>query len=277
MNGSNLSYKGVLLMKDDLSYISKTALLTLYVRAKDYESNRSVLHDEQSWRAYRQIKPTEDLFSVHKGWKSYYGILGRARVFDQEITKFINQYHNAIIVSLGSGLDTEFYRVDNGHIDWYNIDFPDVIKIREELFEEHPRVHNIGASILDQTWIKEIKRDNRPLLFISEGVLMYLSESDVQKFLYILTDYFKGSTAYFDFVYRGLVGRVKHHDILRDMSVEFTFGVKDGSEICTLNPNIRQIGFINFTSSMMSLVPGVKKIMYPIIYLLNNRMGQYEI
>ena len=53
-------------------------------------------------------------------------------------------------------------------------------------------------------------------------------------------------------------------------------GTKDGHEIVVMNPNLKQTGLINFTGSMLSLAPIVYKLLYPFIYLFNNRMGIYE-
>ncbi|MBS6333150.1 MAG: class I SAM-dependent methyltransferase, partial [Veillonella sp.] len=108
-------------MKLDLNAVGETALLTLYARAKDYESDQSVLKDQKSWDILKHIDYDFDQFKDVK--MSYYGILGRAKVIDEEIRNFISLYPDCIVVSLGAGLDTMFYRVDNGYIDWYNIDF----------------------------------------------------------------------------------------------------------------------------------------------------------
>ncbi len=34
------------------------------------------------------------------------------------------EIHNAIVVNLGCGLDTRFYRLNNKKIDWLNLDVP---------------------------------------------------------------------------------------------------------------------------------------------------------
>ncbi|WP_044470996.1 class I SAM-dependent methyltransferase [Mannheimia massilioguelmaensis] len=261
-------------MKLTLNSVGETALITLYAKAMDYKSKNSVLKDQISWELYCKID--YDFSKLKNKWLSYYGILGRAKTFDQEIRKFIEASPNCIIVSLGAGLDTEFYRVDNGQIDWYNIDFPETIIARESLFDEHPRVHNISKSILDPSWVNDIKTEGRDVLFISEGVLMYLTEQEVKFLLTTLTDSFDYFTAYFDLLYKGMVKKGKHHDVVKKMNVDFLWGSTDGSEVVKLNPKIKQIGFINFTHNMMSLVSGWKKLFYPFIYIFNNRMGLYE-
>ena len=251
-------------MNLDLNAVGETALLTLYARAKDYESVQSVLKDKKSWEIINQIEYDFDQFKDVK--MSYYGILGRAKVIDNEIRKFISLYPDCIVVSLGAGLDTMFYRVDNGYIDWYNIDFAGMIEARTHFFEPHERIHNLVSSITDELWTKNIEINGRKLLLVSEGVVMYLTLDEMKQFLGLLTDSFEEFTLYLDMISPYVAKRSKQHDMLS----------KDGHEIVDMNPKLKQTGLINFTRSMLSLAPIIYKLLYPFIYLFNNRMGIYE-
>ena len=267
-------YKEGVTMKLDLNAVGETALLTLYARAKDYESDQSVLKDQKSWDILKHIDYDFDQFKDVK--MSYYGILGRAKVTDEEIRNFISLYPDCIVVSLGAGLDTMFYRVDNGYIDWYNIDFAGVIEARTQFFEPHERVHNLVSSITDELWTKNIEINGRKLLLVSEGVVMYLTLDEMKQFLGLLTDSFEEFTLYLDMISPYVAKRTKRHDMLSKMNVSFQWGTKDGHEIVVMNPKLKQTGLINFTGSMLSLAPIVYKLLYPFIYLFNNRMGIYE-
>ena len=261
-------------MNLDLNAVGETALLTLYARAKDYESEQSVLKDKKSWEIINQIEYDFNQFKDVK--MSYYGILGRAKVIDNEIRKFISLYPDCIVVSLGAGLDTMFYRVDNGYIDWYNIDFAGAIEARSQFFEPHERVHNVVSSITDELWTKNIEINGRKLLLVSEGVVMYLTLDEMKQFLGLLTDSFEEFTLYLDMISPYVAKRSKQHDMLSKMDVTFQWGSKDGHEIVDMNPKLKQTGLINFTGSMLSLAPIIYKLLYPFIYLFNNRMGIYE-
>ena len=267
-------YKEGVTMKLDLNAVGETALLTLYARAKDYESDQSVLKDQKSWDILKHIDYDFDQFKDVN--MSYYGILGRAKVIDEEIRNFISLYPDCIVVSLGAGLDTMFYRVDNGYIDWYNIDFAGVIEARTHFFEPHERVHNLVSSITDELWTKNIEINGRKLLLVSEGVVMYLTLDEMKQFLGLLTDSFEEFTLYLDMISPYVAKRTKQHDMLSKMNVSFQWGTKDGHEIVVMNPKLKQTGLINFTGSMLSLAPIVYKLLYPFIYLFNNRMGIYE-
>ncbi|WP_071058347.1 class I SAM-dependent methyltransferase [Pelistega sp. MC2] len=262
-------------MQLSLNAVGETALITLYIKAKDYTSPyHSVLNDKLSWEILNKIDYNFDKFN--HAWSSYYGVLARALVFDAQIKKFLHRYPDCIVICLGAGLDTEFYRIDNGTIDWYNIDYPETIAARELLFDAHPRVHNIAKSILDPSWPTDIHVDGRKLLLIAEGVLMYLTEQEVKSFLNLLTDSFQEFTALFDLAYTGWVNKGKFHDAVSKMNVDFQWGVVDGKEVVQLNPKLTQIDFINITHSMTALLNGWGFLLYPFIYMSNNRIGIYK-
>ena len=142
-----------------------------------------------------------------------------------------------------------------------------MIEARSQFFEPHERVHNVVSSITDELWTKNIEINGRKLLLVSEGVVMYLTLDEMKQFLGLLTDSFEEFTLYLDMISPYVAKRSKQHDMLSKM---------DGHEIVIMNPKLKQTGLINFTRSMLSLAPIVYKLLYPFIYLFNNRMGIYE-
>jgi len=168
-------------MKIKLDGVAETLLITLNARAKDYENPKSVLHDKKSFEIASQLD--YDFKKFDTAWASYYGILARAYIMDEEVKKFIEKYPNCVIVSIGCGLDTRFERVDNGKITWYNLDLPEVIETRKLFFKENDRVKNISKSVFESDWTKEVITDGKELLIISEGVFMYFSEDEIKKIL----------------------------------------------------------------------------------------------
>jgi O-methyltransferase involved in polyketide biosynthesis len=81
----------------------------------------------------------------------------RAKQFDEKAKAYIAEHPNASVVNIGAGLDTTFYRVDNGRIHWYDLDLPAVINVRRQLLPEPERVTYIAKSLLDPSWVKDIK------------------------------------------------------------------------------------------------------------------------
>ena len=248
-------------------------LITLYMRATDAKSEKPILNDKKSEEIISQID--YDFSKFKSAWASYYGVLSRAKVMDNEVKKFITKYPDCVIVSIGCGLDTRFLRIDNGKIRWYNLDLPEVIEKRKLFFEPNERVTDIAKSAFDSAWTKDIKLEGEKLLIISEGVLMYFEEQQIKQFLEILTDNFDSFEVQFDLLYKGTVKMSKKHDTLKNMEAKFSWGVKDGSEVVKLNPKLKQTRLINFTDEMKHHLPGWKKLFIPLFYIFNNRLGIY--
>ncbi len=261
-------------MSLQLTGVMETLLITLYIRAKDSASPTSVLHDTKAAEMVKQLD--YDFHKFDSGIMSYYGVLARAKIMDEQVRNYINRYPDCTIVSVGCGLDTRFSRVDNGRIRWYNLDFPEVIAQRNVFFEENDRVTDIAKSALNPTWPHDVDSRGGRLLIVSEGMLMYLKERDIKEFLHILTAGFQSFDAQFDLLYKGLVNKSRMHDTLKKTNAQFNWGVTNGSEVTRLCPDIKQTGLINFTEAMKYLLPGMKKLLIPIMYITNNRLGMYS-
>lgn len=261
-------------MKIKLQGVMETMLITLNIRAKDFNSENPILNDKKSAEMVEQID--YDFSNFEDDSRTYIGVLSRAKIMDEEVKKFIQKYPNCHIVSIGSGLDTRFNRVDNGKIHWYDLDFPDVIEVRKKFFKENDRVKFIAKSALDESWTKDINTNGEKLLIISEGVLMYLYPQDVKKLLNLLTDNFDSFELHLDCISKLLVGKASSNKAVKKTKSQYFFGVTKGKEIMELNPKLKQIGYINFTDEVKNHLKGFGKIFVPMIYLFNDRLVMYK-
>lgn len=256
-----------------LDGVMETLLITLYARAKDAKSSHPVINDQKAVEMLERID--YDFQKFERGKMSYYGVLARAKTMDDQVKKFIAENPDCVIISVGCGLDTRFLRVDNGKIRWYNLDFPAVIAQREQFFDPHERVVNIGKSALDPTWTQDVVTQGKKLLILSEGVLMYFKEEEVRTFLGIVTQGFDSFEAQFDLLYKGAVNKGRMHDTVKNTTAEFHWGVKDGSEVVALCPMLQKKKLINFTGELKYLLPKRMRIFTPLMYIVNNRLGIY--
>jgi O-methyltransferase involved in polyketide biosynthesis len=126
----------------------------------------------------------------------------RAKQFDDKIKVYITKHPRASVVNIGAGLDTIFYRVDNGIIHWYDLDLPAVIEVRKQLLPEPDRVTYIAKSLLDPSWCEDIKHTEDGVFMVAGGVLPWFNESEVEQFFSMLADNFPGSEIVFDAVSR---------------------------------------------------------------------------
>ena len=73
-----------------------------------------------------------------------------------EITDYLKAHPKAAVVNLGCGLNMTGRTADNGTCRIYNLDFPDVIKSRNELVPAGEREENIACDLNDFFWMNQI-------------------------------------------------------------------------------------------------------------------------
>ena len=74
------------------------------------------------------------------------------------------------MLHVGCGLDARVYRLDPGAgVRWYDVDYPEVIGLRERVYPAGANYRMLSASVTDPSWLAEIPAD-RPVLFLGEGL-----------------------------------------------------------------------------------------------------------
>lgn len=76
---------------------------------------------------------------------------------------------DGVIVQLGCGLETTYYRCDNGKTRWYAVDLPHVIDYRRELLPESERETYLAGDAFSKDWIRQVRTDfpDAPILVTS--------------------------------------------------------------------------------------------------------------
>lgn len=182
----------------DLQNVHETLLLPLWGRAEEAKMKEPVLKDR---RAEELVSRLDYDFSKFRSQLRQFQILAlaiRAREFDSIIRDFIQQHPHATIVNIGAGLDTTFSRVNNGRIRWYDLDVPEVIRLRGELMPESREEAVIPKSMFDESFLDDIAQPPDGILFLAGGVLMYFEEQKVREFLAMIGRRFPGAEIVFD-------------------------------------------------------------------------------
>jgi len=185
-------------MNIDLNAIEETLMGPLWSRAKLSREHNSLLNDIKAIELIEQIDYDFSTFDRELSFESGLVYAARAKQFDDKIKAYIMEHPNASIVNIGAGLDTTFYRIDNGTIHWYDLDLPNVIAIRKQLLQEPDRTTYISKSLFDKSWCKEVKHTEDGVFMIAGGVLMYFKEEQVKQFLSLLADNLSGGEIIFD-------------------------------------------------------------------------------
>jgi O-methyltransferase involved in polyketide biosynthesis len=191
----------------DLSGVSETLLITLYIRALESQRPDALLKDEKAEVLVKKISD-DGLYdfgrikSLHLSEANKLVLILRNREFDRYARDFLARRPDAVVVHIRCGLDSRFERVDNGQVEWHDLDLPDVIDLRRQLIGgEGERYHLLGCSVLDNAWLDTVSAHglgNHSFLFLAEGVFMYLEGAQVKSLVLALRDRFPGAELAFD-------------------------------------------------------------------------------
>lgn len=117
-----------------------------------------------------------------------------------EVRDYLKEHPKAAVVNLGCGLDQTGLACDNGQIRIVNIDFPDIIRVREQLIPViEGREKNIASDLKDYSWMDEIDGSNG-VIFFAAGVFHYFRREEVKDMVLTLSENFKGGRLIFDTV-----------------------------------------------------------------------------
>ena len=184
----------------ELSGVPETLLWTLYYRAQEAERPDAVLHDPLAVELVGRIDyPFEERLGRGGRRGQWQGL--RARTFDDTIIRYLTAHPAGTVVTLGEGLETQFWRVDNGQVRWLGVDLPESASLRKQVLPEHERHQQLTASALDDTWMDAVDPAG-PVLITAQGLLMYLPRTDVHALLARCGQRFPGAQFVFDGVPR---------------------------------------------------------------------------
>lgn len=192
-----------------------------------------------------------DFSDIARDRRAMYGLAKRAEVLDNLCLSFLAQHPDGIVLSLGSGLSTQLYRVDNGQVRWHDVDFEAVIELRKNLLPFHERQSNHAMSVLEFDKLQDlIQTFKQPTLVICEGLLMYLKESEVQQLLYRLGEILPpDSVLIFDAFTQYIVGREYLVASVQKSGANFQWGMKTLRHAERWSPKLRFQSYHLFVDS----------------------------
>ncbi len=183
--------------------VQETLIIPLYGRKVCAERYPDMLNDEEAKRIIERID--YDFDEKGKLMETKAGLFGALEVAQRqydlgcEVQEYLKTHPEASVVNMGCGLDTTFTRVDNGRCKGYNLDFRDIIAIRNELIPAGDRERNIACDLNDLSWFKEIDFDkNKGAVFFAAGVFYYFKTPQIQALFKAMAQYFKGGCLVFD-------------------------------------------------------------------------------
>jgi hypothetical protein len=143
-----------------------------------------------------------------------------------------------------------------------NNDYP----LRNKFFTDTDRQHSISSSVLDYGWIERVQlaATDKALMFVAEGVLMYLSEAQVKQLIATLIDRFPGCQFAFDSMAPLIVKNQKRHDALKLFEARFDWSINDLADLTDWNPQYRvlkTIGMCDLTQHYLQRMSLFNRLM----------------
>jgi len=221
-------------VKVTLTPEQETLLITLYAKA---QPGNPLLFDPTAQDILSRVD--YDFARLRVPYKTVVLICQRAKKLDIVTRGFLDEHPGGVVLQLGCGLDSRFLRVDDGRVNWYDLDMPPVVELREQFFTPSERYHMIAASVTDLEWMDTVASGGRPVLVVAEGLLMYLDEADVRRLVLRLHETFPGCRLIADVFSRLTARSATKHPSLKSTGATIGWGMDDPRELEAWAPGLR--------------------------------------
>ncbi len=187
--------------KIEKNTVQETLIIPLFARKVCSELYPNLYRDETSIRLIDEID--YDFSEAERKSRSLMQRFGALEVAVRqndlawEARDYLKSHPTAAVVNLGCGLDSTGRACDNGSCKIYNLDFPDVIAVRNELLPAGEREENIPCNLNDTAWFSQIDASGGAVFFAS-GVFYYCLMEQVKALAQAMAGAFPGGVLVFD-------------------------------------------------------------------------------
>lgn len=187
--------------KIEKNTVQETLIIPLYARKVCSQLYPNLYRDETAVRLISKID--YDFSDADKNARSLMQRFGSLEVAMRqndlawEVRDYLKDHPNAAVVNLGCGLDSTGRRCDNGNCKIYNLDFPDVIAVSNELLPAGEREKNIPCNLNDTEWFSQIDASGGAVFFAS-GVFYYFLTEQVKALVQKMVAAFPDGVLVFD-------------------------------------------------------------------------------
>ena len=187
--------------KIEKNTVQETMMIPLYARKICSELYPSLYRDETALRLTEEIDyDFSDLEKKSGSLMQRFGFLEaamRQNDLAYELRDYLSSHPRAAVVNLGCGLDSTSRSCDNGSCKIYNLDFPNVIGVRNELLPAGEREENIPCNLNDTAWFEKIDA-SEGVVFFAAGVFYYFLKEQVRALVCAMAESFPGGVIVFD-------------------------------------------------------------------------------
>jgi O-methyltransferase involved in polyketide biosynthesis len=244
-----------------LTGVPETLLMTLRAKALDARAPRPILGDALAaeWMAALDYD-----FGKLAGFGEEI-IAARASRFDDWTREFLGAHPRAVVLNLGCGLDTRYFRIGPpSDALWFDVDYPEVLAIRRRLCAEREGYRMLDGSVTDPGWLDAIPTD-RPAWILAEGLLEYLEEAEVEALLNRLTSRFASGGIAFD-VMNAFAVRSARDSLEKTTGAHHKWAVDHPRDADRLDARMRRREALSvFAAPGLRRLPAGRRLLYAVL------------
>jgi O-methyltransferase involved in polyketide biosynthesis len=214
-------------------------LLALYSRAVESRKKDPLLRDPLAEAAVERID--YDFERTKPRSLEALQVVLRAKQLDLWTSEFLAEHPGATVLHLACGLDSRVYRVaPPPSVRWFDLDFPEVIELRQKLYPERPGYILIGSSVTAAGWLEQVPGD-LPAWIVAEGLTYYLSEGEMKTLLNRLTSHFPSGELAFDAVSSLGFRLARNNARIQATGASIGWWIDDPQDIRRIDPQLRLV------------------------------------
>lgn len=225
----------------------ETLLIPLLSKAVGSQGPHPILLDAKAEEILGQID--YDFEQLHVPRQTLITLAMRAKRLDGYVRDYLAGSDGPVVLHLGCGLDSRVLRLGFDRGAWYDIDYPEVIALRRQFYDDAAGYHMVGASVTERGWLDRVAVAGGPACIVAEGLLMYLHEDEVRQLFIDLQRRLPGSEIAFDAYSRMTAKGANRHPSVKKTGAQIHWGVDNPSEIEGWSPGLRLLDEWFFTES----------------------------
>jgi O-methyltransferase involved in polyketide biosynthesis len=233
--------------------------LPLYARAFETLRSDALFQDESALQLFKALNI--DMSKTALGSVALLGCVLRSQLFDTLVQEFLSQYPRCSVLNIGAGLCTRFARLSPMGVDWYDIDVPEVIKIRQQVTVPPAKVlhalegkhyQTLAAKVWDVGSSAALPASTEsPVLVILEGVSMYLTNQQTRQMLWNLRDRYSNVHVLMDVIHHKFVDATQEMTKALNPSMQFCGGLENFSDLLSWEVGITSLQRHNYLTQLI--------------------------
>ena len=261
----------------DLQGVARTLLVPLACRAIESIRPDAIIHDPRAVELYNALGGSRDFLLGMSEHDRIFTVM-RMRQFDTFARSFLARNPGGLVVDIGCGLDTRFHRLDDGTLTWLGVDLPEVIQLRRQWLPDTERCTTIAQSMFELSWLDEVARLNKPVIFLAEGVFPYFSTRDVKPMLMAMAERFPTGELVFDAMAPFVAWLHKSSSVLKRSGAEIRWDAKNPAELETWGLRLlERWGYFDKPEPRLGSAANLMRHIPPLAntaYVLHYRLGK---